>query len=72
MDKTTIKKLPGSVISAIFTKPVERVMRMGFPKKQRFVEKKVTHKNPDIVDAECVLSYKLRTSLTNKQTNYKC
>ena len=26
------------VITAIFTKPVERVMRMGFKNKQRFVE----------------------------------
>ena len=42
VDKTTIKKLPGSTsaISAIFTKPVERVMRMGFTNKQRFVEEK--------------------------------
>ena len=42
VDKTTIKKLPGSTsaISAIFTKPVERAMRMGFTNKQRFVEEK--------------------------------
>ena len=42
VDKTTIKKLPGSTsaISAIFTKPVVRVMRMGFTNKQRFVEEK--------------------------------
>ena len=42
VDKTTIKKLPGStlVITAIFTKPVQREMRMGFTNKERFVEEK--------------------------------
>ena len=70
VDKTTIKKLPGSksAISAIFTKPVERVMRMGFPKEQSDTKESRQ-------DAECALSdrpgYISIKDFINKQTNYK-